>query len=609
MADGGRRLDQAYKCAIARIHGKSNKVIGTGFLVDGGVITCAHVVRDALRLGRGQTPAQGSKVMISFPFSVSKRPISAEVKIYRYYKEEDQHREDVAGLILLEPLPERTSPIRRIEGYGLENSFRVYGFPEKRAAGREATGRFMTDLADGLVQIIGKDGFSIQAGFSGSAIWDEQVAAVVGMTVAVETEEQNSDIGFMVPALPLVEVQRKLECLVLEYLLTVDDEGLAAQINAATAQAYGLSCPDGWIVPDGIESKLIGLQDVQLAENEYEAIYRFAALLTQPELGLEQDLRDRIQQWVEPKVENFQNLLDQVQAQLADLSESQETDAESLLLITVKPVSGDEYPVQALFMPDVSQYQPEFGMGGQPVQAPKANKFGENVTADTLSSLVRACVAEVTQKAPQSLMIHLILPLDLIHQTCDRTIIEKAAYDFLPDVCIGMQYRFVVRIAERLEPQLWNLFSVNWQKKWTALQKLAAGKGCKVFIPGDSLDPKTALFSKLNHTDSLGLKLASVCNNASYRDIFGSVIAAGVPAAIWLRSDEFSDGLVAMDEIDGLLTCKIARLPQAIQQARSDAMAEAEDAHIGHHLSFLWDDPTLIPPSAHPNNQMSLGMK
>ena len=66
MADGGRRLDQTYKRAITRIHGKSNKVSGTGFLVDGGVITCAHVVRDALRLGRGQTPAQGSKVMIAF---------------------------------------------------------------------------------------------------------------------------------------------------------------------------------------------------------------------------------------------------------------------------------------------------------------------------------------------------------------------------------------------------------------------------------------------------------------------------------------------------------------------------------------------------------------
>ena len=608
MADGGRRLDQTYKRAIARIHGKSNKVIGTGFLVDGGVITCAHVVRDALRLGRGQTPAQGSKVMISFPFSVSKRPVSAEVKIYRYYKEEDQNREDVAGLILLEPLPEGTSPIRRIEGYGLENSFRVYGFPEKRAAGREATGRFMTDLADGLVQIIGKDGFSIQAGFSGSAIWDEQVAAVVGMTVAVETEEQNSDIGFMVPAVPLVEVQRQLGCLSLVQLLIADDEVLTAQVEAATNQAYDLCSPEGWVIPVGVEEKLRSLQDVSLADDDYEAIYRFVALLVQPKLGLAQDLRTQLQQWLEPKVTTWQALLKQAETQLAQTQANQAAITESLLLIAVTPVSGNEYPVQALFMPDVAKYDPISGDGGQPVKSPA--RFDEVVTVETLPAVVRACVAEVTQKPHHDLMIHLSLPLELIHQGCDRTFLEKASR-YIPDIRLGVKHRFVVRIAERLDPPLWNEFGAGWQQKWADLQKLQGTKGFPAFVCGDQvLDNPASLFAKLQHAKSLGLKLIKVCVEESYPDVFGAVMAAGIPAAVWLRSDTFFEELNIVDEVDQLLACKMTTLPEVVKQARADAIANAptaEDAHIGHHLSLLWDDPNLVHPSAHPANHMSLG--
>ncbi|NEZ54306.1 serine protease [Adonisia turfae] len=607
MAGGSRRLDQTYKRAIARIHGKSNKVIGTGFLVDGGVITCAHVVRDALRLGRDQAAPLGAKVVVSFPFSASKRPISAEVKIYEYCKEDDRDREDVAGLILLDPLPEGTSPIRRIEAHGLENSFRVYGFPEKRAAGREATGRFMAELADGLVQIIGKDGFSIQAGFSGSAIWDEQVAAVVGMTVAVETEEENADIGFMVPVVPLVEVQRQLGCLALVQLLTVDDKGLAAQIEAATNQAYDLCSPEGWVVPDGVEEKLRSLQEVPLADDDYEAIYRFVALLIQPELGLAKNLRTRLQHWLEPKVETWKMLLEQAKTQLTQIQANQAAITESLLLIAVTPVSGDEYPVQALFMSDVAKYDPICGDGGQPVKAPA--RFDEVVTVETLPNVVRACVAEVSQKPHHDLMIHLILPLELIHQGCDRTFLEKPNR-YIPDIRLGVKHRFVVRIAERLDPPLWREFGKDWQRKWADLQKLQGTKGCPAFICGDPvLDNPASLFAKLQHAKSLGFKLIKVCTDESYPDVFGAVMAAGIPAAVWLRSDAFCAELDAVDKVDQLLACKMTTLPDVVKQVRADAIANAsaEDAHIGHHLSLLWDDPNLVHPSAHPANHMSLG--
>lgn len=604
---------QAYTCAIARIHGKGDRVIGAGFLVDGGVITCAHVVRDALELGREQRPAEGASVTVSFPFSASKKQrISTEVKIFHYRKEEDEDRQDVAGLILRSPLPENVSPIRSIESHGLDNTFRVIGFPKKRTtAGREDRGQFMAELSDGLVQIRRQDGFSIQAGFSGSAIWDEAVAAVVGMTVAVETGEENADIAFMVPAVPLVEVQRQLGCLKLEQLLTVskEDKPLAEQIQAAMNRAYPLCCPQGWKVPDGVEAKLRFLQDVPLADNDYEAVYRFVALLIQPELDLPKDLRMKLQRWLEPKVETWQRLLDQAKEQLAQTEKDQAKITESVLLIAVTPIEGaDAYPVQAWFMPDVAEYKPVSGSGGQPVKAPK--EFDEKVTVETLPSVIQDCVAEVAQKSPRELSVHLILPLELIHQSCDRTFLKKVNR-FVPDRRIGITHRLVVRIAERLEPLLWNEFGATWQQKWAQLQKLQGTKGCPTFVCGnETVEDTASLYAKLIHDKSLGLKLTKVCADDTYPEIFGTVMAAGVPAAIWLRTDTFCKGLDAIDKVDQLLACKMAKLPEMVKQARAEAIAnapKAEDAHIGHHLSLLWDDPHLVHPSAHPANHMSLG--
>ncbi|MBT9317952.1 VMAP-C domain-containing protein [Leptothoe spongobia] len=603
---------QSYKNAIARIHGKSNKVIGAGFLVDGGVITCAHVVRDALGLGRGQTPEKGSTVVVSFPFSASKKQrFSTEVKIFHYRKEEDEDRQDIAGLILRSPLPEKVSPIRTIEAHGLDNTFRVIGFPKNRTAGREDKGQFMTDLSDGLVQIRRQDGYSIQAGFSGSAIWDETVAAVVGMTVAVETEEENSDIAFMVPAAPLVELQRQLACLELEQLLTAakEDEPLVEQIQLATDRAYPICCPKGWTVPKPVDAKLHALQDVSLAGSDYEAIYRFVALLIQPELDLPQDLRKKLQVWLEPKVETWQKLLNQAKEKLAQEQKDQAKITESVLLIAVMPIEGGEtYPLQAWFMPDVAEYKPVSGSGGQPVKAPKA--FDEEVTVDTLARVIQDCVAEVEQQSPRELIIHLILPLELIHQSCDRTFLSKD-FPFEPDIRVGVKHRFVVRIAERLIPILWRKYGSKWQQKWAEFQKLQGTKGCPTFVCGnEALEDSASLYAKLQHSKSLGLKLTKICADENYPEIFGAVMAAGIPAGIWLRSDTFCEELDAMDKVDQLLACKMARLPEMVKRARADAIAsapKAEDAHIGHHLSLLWDDPHLVHPSAHPANHMSLG--
>ncbi|MEO1620755.1 MAG: trypsin-like peptidase domain-containing protein, partial [Cyanobacteria bacterium J06632_3] len=553
---------QEAKQAIARIHGGSrNKVIGTGFLVPGGVITCAHVIRDALGLkGKSIAPPIGAEVKISFPFSRSKKPILAEVYTYEYLKEEDKQRQDIAALKLLEALPEGAVPLNKIASHGLNNSFRVIGFPSDRTtAGREATGTFMAQLADDFVQIVEKQGSRIQGGYSGSAIWDESENAVVGMTVAVDVEEPDEKLAFMVPAAALIEQKQLLEPFGLLALLSyVDDDEESAKVAVAISQAYMICSPEGWTIPAELADKLSSLQEIPSEENEFEAIDQFAALLTLPNLlpegRLSAQLIENITQWLKPRIGELDALLAQVKTQLSQWQQRQKTTADSLLMIYVKDESaGSHYSVSAFFMQDVDAYDPSAWVGYQRVLAPKAEPFGEFVSAESLPKLIKACVDEVNQRSPHQLVIHLILPLALLQVAGDRANMNDEEFDFIGEDRVGSQYRFVVRIADRWNPSLFNRYREPWEKKWKALLELSATDVCAAFVAGDHLTPGSDLRAALMQDSVQGLKLFKGCEDSQrFRKICGDVILSGTPAAIWLRSSQFATGVNAIAEIDAL---------------------------------------------------------
>jgi hypothetical protein len=172
------------------------------------------------------------------------------------------------------------------------------------------------------------------------------------------------------------------------------------------------------------------------------------------------------------------------------------------------------------------------------------------------------------------------------------------------EIRIGGHSCCAVRITERLNPDILNLFREPWQDKWKQLESLKSSDLCTAFVPGDGIALGKELQAKLKPSTSVGLKLSTVYEEGQYPKLFAILIATGTPAALWLRSDQFANTVSATTELDGLLNCRISMLPEAIKQCRSAALAEAEDAHIGHHLSFLWDDPNLVPPST----QLSLAM-
>ncbi len=171
--------------AIIRIRTADGIVVGAGFLVTGRhILTCAHVVAEALDLPHDTPDPPQADIRLDFPLLAPDQVLTARVIHW-------QSNADVAGLKLTGQPPGRAKPVRLItadDWWG--HSFRAFGFPVgSDDDGRWASGLLRGKLANGWVQIedVKQTGYFVQPGFSGGPVWDNQLAGVVGMTVAADT--------------------------------------------------------------------------------------------------------------------------------------------------------------------------------------------------------------------------------------------------------------------------------------------------------------------------------------------------------------------------------------------------------------------------------------
>jgi len=192
-------MSQPLELAIIRVYDQSQRVIGTAFLVDDTrAITCAHVIQDALGGAQKIDLSPQVTVKIDFPLLLQQKTCFARVVFL-------DHEKDIAGLELTSDAPLGAQPVRLVipDGELWKHTFRAIGFsmPE----GVWASGVLRGKNAEGWIQIedIKNTGYSIQPGFSGAPVWDEELQAVVGMVVAAD-KNQNVKAAFCIPCSMLV---------------------------------------------------------------------------------------------------------------------------------------------------------------------------------------------------------------------------------------------------------------------------------------------------------------------------------------------------------------------------------------------------------------------
>ncbi len=199
--------------SVVRIYSNNDRVIGAGFLVSQKyILTCAHVVADALGMQRKTIEMPDAEVSLDFPLLAPKQLFKAKVVFWQPVNPE-QFAEDIAGLELESFPPETAKPAQLMTSENLwGHSFRVLGFPAKQSNGAWASGELRAGIGNGWVQLedVKQQGYALEPGFSGAPIWDEKLEGVVGMAVAADINRPETKAGFMIPVKVLCEAWSEL---------------------------------------------------------------------------------------------------------------------------------------------------------------------------------------------------------------------------------------------------------------------------------------------------------------------------------------------------------------------------------------------------------------
>jgi len=192
--------DMLSQCVV-RIEAKNGFVCGTGFLVEKDkVITCAHVVKDALSANAGEVP-QGEVIAVSHG-----------KKIQACVHENGWHPSDDIAVLCLKDAPpyEAKAALLSRDSFSdiQDRPVRSLGFPEGYAydgvcvADWKIKGRNIRHIQ---IEYDGRYGIPVLPGFSGAPVLDTHSGKIAGMIVKAEENVDKARVAFMIPADRLTE--------------------------------------------------------------------------------------------------------------------------------------------------------------------------------------------------------------------------------------------------------------------------------------------------------------------------------------------------------------------------------------------------------------------
>ena len=179
-------------------------IVGAGFLVsEEYIITCAHVVNQSIGENVTSTKKPTEIIECDFPRIASGTSLETTVEVWHPVKFNSNDPQDIAVLKLKNKdlKPPKAQPSRLISHQNIRidgHQFQAFGFPND--LGIWADGEIKKGIAYNQIQIEGKTvtGERLQAGFSGTAIWDKELEGVVGIA-AIEHDNPEAKIAFFIP--------------------------------------------------------------------------------------------------------------------------------------------------------------------------------------------------------------------------------------------------------------------------------------------------------------------------------------------------------------------------------------------------------------------------
>ena len=588
---------QQIKTGIIRIYNsKTRSVVGAGFLVSATcLLTCVHVVTEALGIPIDTTEMPEEEIELDFPFLLGEtKRLKAHVVFWSPVKP-GRRGEDIAGLKIADHPPMEVCPLNLKKGdrwWG--HSFGIFGFPKNHDSGIWADGELREQRGDdGWVQMEGMkaQGVPVQPGFSGAPIWDRQTQAVVGMAVAAERKREDAKVSFMIPTEILAPA---LDTLSLAEILMTGNADLERRVQVA----YRAARPTRWLSPEPstIAKILADLREMPPGNYQVDRTLLFVGqLILDSNLSVTPTMRQQLQKWAVSKTDNFQQILEQIQL-------SSHAVGNSYLLVSVrskqqKGASSSQavkyYFVNAWFVPDHKDCVSSETATCEPLQVelpPERDAF----LLEEIPGLIENLLIQIEEF--QKLTIEFFLPIELMNEPVEFWKLELYG---LPEA-FSENYQVVVRSVERLQPS-YNLLKGLWRQKWKQLQNVAGQSFLDLCFCGDECTPEK-IKNALKKEKWIGLNLAQCPELVEKGSVFAAVLQSGIPVAVWLRLNSLNLNCPSL--LNQVLSCQVLNLPERVKAERDSALDFDRDAHIGHHLSLLWENPYRIPttfPLSMPN--------
>jgi hypothetical protein len=604
------------------------RIVGAGFLVsEEYIITCAHVVNQSIEEDVTSTKKPTEIIECDFPLISPVTSLETTVEMWKPVKFNSNDPQDIAVLKLKNKdlKPPKAQPSRLISHQNIRidgHQFEAFGFPND--LGIWADGEIKKGIAYNKIQIEGKTvtGERLQAGFSGTAIWDKELQGVVGIA-AIEHDNPEAKIAFFIPVymllrafpelldtptikingyIPEIIILLKNNYTELEKELNLAYQNLLSDVGFELVRS---SLPTEILLSNLTELIDILEQQVSLITTESQLkVTRLQILIGYLILEIKQgkSYRNELNQWLQKYLKNdwesLVRLLELKREQKrTNLSGGTEQEKEPCLLVSVTK-ENNGLRLRSWIIEDVKHYDPT-QESPQKRNYCKSLQSNEGIIIKNLEqqffvqylkdvyqeafNLCQCSINKIQIFFPYKLIEKEIEPIDLL--TIDKN------PSFAPPP-MGKKYEVIVRFSERLKTTL-DQESLLWQNK---CKKLKEKKGKIVAtiteICGFCDSEPFELYKKIMPENIIGARL-EILQESHRENVMEAFYYAGIPLAIWVREAENFECQETLENI--CHQCNLENLSAHLKEKRRTDWRKPN--HIGNHLSLLWDDYQLVPPN------------
>lgn len=589
-----------YEYSITQILGLgTDQPIGTGFLVAPGyVLTCAHVVLQAIGIEQSKftdhISPPSETIKLRFPI-LSDDVVEAKVVAWLPYRLKGG---DVAGLKLSQSAPKSAKPIPLADisvDKIKQDELSVYGFGIS-IGDRSDAYQTKTKVQGGRI-LLHKVGNSndetIADGYSGSPVWNDRLGCVIGMiaTAIIDDDNEQRSKAYAIPKSKLDQdpdyILRKLYVLSLCDLIEEHLQSLPSDekrgFSAAIATAFNC-CSSGQVLQSR-ESEVFRKQLFELSQlgdrgwAGVDRLTQFAVFLATMD-AVSVNFYNHLKIWIQYRASNFDEIYRRASEEKRSRKIPLSSQSDEHLVIEARPDEQDDQKV-IISIWEICDRKTYDRLNPPPYKA--QDKI---ISLTDLPNFIENWIENTTTLSEPTL--HFFVPRSWLSKTLDSEITQSG-------LTLGGQHKLVMRTDHKQSPTGPRYYK-RWMEKWQNLEARMQVSAQDVCVRVDVRN-KAELFKALNSAE---IAILDNLNESEVENIFNFIAQkTALSIALWTRCETLCNQVntVLKDRDNTDRPILIHELPKRVFTERTEAMGMDEENTLGKHLSLVWEDPKIVPPT------------